>query len=33
MTDQRQSLQQDAVEIRFNSTNDGPFQWLGGVLA
>ncbi|HLF30051.1 MAG TPA: TonB-dependent receptor, partial [Xanthomonadales bacterium] len=32
MTDQQQSIEQDAVEIRFNSTNDGPFQWLGGVF-
>lgn len=30
LTDQRQSIEQDTVEVRLNSTNDGPLQWLVG---
>lgn len=30
LTDQRQSIEQDAVEIRLNSTGSGPLQWLLG---
>lgn len=31
-TDQRQSLEQNAFELRLNSTGDGPFQWLVGTF-
>jgi iron complex outermembrane receptor protein len=30
LTDQDQSLNQDMFELRFNSTGDGPLQWLAG---
>lgn len=30
LTDQRQSLEQNAFELRLNSTGDGPLQWLVG---
>ncbi len=30
MTDQEQSLEQNAFELRLNSTGDGPVQWLLG---
>ncbi|PCI42932.1 MAG: hypothetical protein COB49_13010, partial [Alphaproteobacteria bacterium] len=32
LTDQDQSLKQKNFEIRFNSTNDSPFQWLVGAF-
>jgi iron complex outermembrane recepter protein len=30
LTDQRQSIEQNAFELRLNSSGDGPFQWLLG---
>ena len=32
LTDQQQELDQDAFEIRFNSNDDGPVQWVGGAF-
>ncbi|MEJ8568042.1 TonB-dependent receptor [Elongatibacter sediminis] len=32
LTDQKQSVEQDAFEIRLTSTHDGPFQWLAGAF-
>lgn len=32
LTDQTQSLNQKTVEVRLNSSGNGPFQWLAGVF-